>query len=63
MYRMIKIVPNQWNVQRIFWRENKIEPLKEYQLVVVTYWLASSAHCAVRAMNEFSNLDGRLNLS
>lgn len=52
MYRMVKIVPKQWNVQRIFWRENKYEPIKEYQLIVVTYGLASSAHCAVRAMNE-----------
>lgn len=50
MYRQIKIIPEQWNLQRIFWRENRNEPLKEYCLVVVTYGLASSPYLAVKAM-------------
>lgn len=50
MFRQIGIHPEQWNLQRIFWRENKNEPLKEYYLVVVTYGLASSPYLAVKAM-------------
>lgn len=52
MFRQIKIAPEQWDLQRIFWRENSKEQLREYWLVVVTYGLASSPHCAVRALME-----------
>lgn len=44
------VVPGQWDLQRIFWRESPEETLEEYHLTVVTFGLASSAHCAVRAM-------------
>lgn len=50
MYRQIKVIPEQWNLQRIFWRENRMEPLKEYCLIVVTYGLASSPYLSVKAM-------------
>lgn len=55
MYRQVKIIPSQYNLQRIFWRENPNDKLKEYCLVVITYGLASSPHCAVRAMIEGAN--------
>lgn len=55
MYRQVKVNPEQWNLQRIFWRENSKEPLKEYNLVVVSFGLASSPHCAIRAMMEGAN--------
>lgn len=55
MYRQVKITPKQWNLQCIFWRNNEKEPLKEYQLVVVTYGLESSPYVAVRAMIEGAN--------
>lgn len=50
MYRQIKIIPEQYELQRIFWRESPNMPLKEYYLVVVTYGLSSSPYLAVRAM-------------
>lgn len=50
MYRQIKIIPEQYNLQRIFWREHPSMPLKEYCLVVVTYGLSSSPYLSVRAM-------------
>lgn len=50
MFRQIKIVPEQWNLQRIFWREHPKEQLKEYCLVVVTYGLATSPYLAVKSM-------------
>lgn len=52
MYRQIEIVPNQWNLQRIFFRENPNLPLKEYCLVVVTYGFASSPYISVKAMQD-----------
>lgn len=52
MFRQVQITPKHRNLQRIFWRENSNERLKEYCLITVTYGLASSPHCAVRAMHE-----------
>lgn len=37
MYRQIQIDPTQWNLQRIFFRENKSMPIKEYQLTVARH--------------------------
>lgn len=50
MFRQIGILPEYWNLQKIFWRANRNEPLREYWLTVVTYGLASSPHNAVRAL-------------
>ncbi|XP_055922684.1 uncharacterized protein LOC129953494 [Eupeodes corollae] len=50
MFRMVKIAREQWDLQRIFWRENPNDRLKEYWLTVVTYGMTSSAHNAVRAL-------------
>lgn len=50
MFRMVRLDRSQWNLQRIFWREDPEGPLLEYWLTVVTYGMASSLHSAVRAM-------------
>lgn len=50
MFNQVCVNPKQWDLQRIFWREAPEERLKEYHLTVVTFGLASSAHCAVRSM-------------
>lgn len=52
MFRQVRIDPEQWNMQRILWRESPEEPLKEYQLTVVTYGLTSSGYNAVKAMHQ-----------
>lgn len=52
MFLQVRINKNQWNLQRIFWRESPKQPLKEYFLVVVTFGLASSPYLAVRSMLE-----------
>lgn len=44
MFRQVRIVPNQYNLQRIVFRETPKEPLREYQLTVVTYGLRSSPY-------------------
>lgn len=50
MYRQVEIDEDQWNLQRIFFREKPNEPLKEYCLKVVTYGLSSSPYLSVKAM-------------
>lgn len=50
MYRQIGVVEKQWNLQRIFWRRDKSQPLKEYQIITVIYGLKSSPYLAVQSM-------------
>ena len=50
MFLQVRLNQEQWNLQRIFWREHSHQPLKEYWLVVVTFGLASSPYLAVRSM-------------
>lgn len=50
MYRQIEIAPEQWDLQRIIWRENPKQPEREYCLKVITYGLSSSPYLAVKAM-------------
>lgn len=50
MFRQVKLAPEQWNLQRIFWRRNQNEPLKEYLLVTVIYGLAASPYLAIKSM-------------
>lgn len=41
-----------WNLQRVFWRESPNILVKIFVLTVVTFVLASSAHYAVRTLQE-----------
>ena len=50
MFLQVCLNQEQWNLQRIFWREHSHHPLKEYWRVVVTFGLASSPYLAVRLM-------------
>lgn len=50
MYRQVLLSRNQWNLQRIFWRDDDKKPLKEYWLVTVIYGLAASPYLAVKAL-------------
>lgn len=52
MFRQIGIVPEQYDYQRIFWRENESQPVNEYVLTRVTYGMTSSAYNAVKAMQQ-----------
>lgn len=55
MFRQIRILPEQYDLQRILWRETPNEPLREYQLTVVTYGTASAPYLAQRAMMQCAN--------
>lgn len=50
MYRQIEIAEEHQDLQRIIWRENPNQPLREYRLKVITYGLSSSPYLAVKAM-------------
>lgn len=50
MFLQVRINPNQWDLQRIFWRPSPESDIKEYWLTAVTFGMASAPHCAVRAM-------------
>lgn len=50
MFNQIRVNEEQWDCQRIFWRENPAHPLKEYWLTVVTFGLKASAYLSVRCV-------------
>ncbi|XP_074026866.1 uncharacterized protein [Leptinotarsa decemlineata] len=55
MYRMVKIAPNQRDLQRIFWRENPEQSLCHYRLTTVTYGTASASFLAIRALQQVAH--------
>lgn len=50
MYLQVRVNPEQWDLQRVFWRPSATDAIKEYWLTTVTFGMASAPHCAVRAM-------------
>lgn len=52
MYNQVKLNEDQWDMLRIFWRENKCDPLREYWLTVLTFRLKSSGYIAVRCVMQ-----------
>lgn len=50
MFNQVKLDRQHWNLQRIFWRESKDEPLREYWITVITFGVASSPHIVVRSL-------------
>lgn len=52
MYRQINIKPEHRNLQRIIWRSDPNQNLKEYLLNTVTYGMASSSFLATRSHSD-----------
>lgn len=50
MFRQIEVNQNEWDYQRILWRESTDEPIHDYWLTVVTYGMASSPYNAVKTL-------------
>ena len=50
MFRQVNVFPEDQPFQRILWRADPKEPLKQYQLSTVTYGTASAPFLAARAM-------------
>lgn len=52
MYRCIAIAPEDRDYQRILWRQNPNEPIREYRLTTVTYGTSPASYLATRCLKE-----------
>jgi len=47
--------PEDYDLQCILWRRSSDEPLKQYQLVTVTYGIAPASFLATRCLNQLAS--------
>lgn len=55
MYRQIKVASKDTNYQRILWRENSHEPIREYKLLTVTYGTSCAPYLAIKTLHQLSD--------
>ncbi|XP_011883919.1 PREDICTED: uncharacterized protein LOC105571059 [Vollenhovia emeryi] len=58
MYRQIQVNEQDINYQRILWRSDPSEALKDYQLLTVTYGTTSAPYLALRVIQQLTMDDG-----
>ncbi|KAL0871205.1 hypothetical protein ABMA27_004977 [Loxostege sticticalis] len=58
MYRQIKVHEEDADFQRLVWRDNPDEEIKDYKLVTVTFGTASAPFLAVRTLQQVAADDG-----
>ncbi|KAA5649569.1 hypothetical protein F3G58_32960, partial [Pseudomonas aeruginosa] len=46
--------------QRLLWRENDTDPIKEYRMLRVTIGTAAAPHLAVRTLHQVADDEGRI---
>ncbi|GBL78742.1 hypothetical protein AVEN_145721-1, partial [Araneus ventricosus] len=54
MYRQVLIAPEDQNFQRIVWRYNSSDEIREYKLNTVTYGLSSASFLATRCLKQIA---------
>lgn len=54
MYRQVAVHEDDWNYQRILWRDEVTDDIQEWQLKTVTYGMAASPFMAVRALRQLA---------
>ncbi|XP_036317413.1 uncharacterized protein LOC118732388, partial [Rhagoletis pomonella] len=52
MYRQVYVAEQDADYQRIVWRENSSQPIRDYRLLRVTYGVASASHLAVKSLHR-----------
>ncbi|XP_036329394.1 uncharacterized protein LOC118741502 [Rhagoletis pomonella] len=52
MYRHVYVAKQDADYQRIVWRENSSQPIRNYRLLRVTYGVASASHLAVKSLHR-----------
>lgn len=52
MYRMVKGVPEHTDFQRVLWRENPSEEVKDCRLLRVTFGVSSAPYLAVKSLQQ-----------
>ncbi|XP_029170330.1 uncharacterized protein LOC114940017 [Nylanderia fulva] len=58
MYRQILVHPDDQNLQRILWRGNAKDEIKEYWLSTVTYGLSCAPYLAIRTLRQLAEDEG-----
>ncbi|CAK1594516.1 unnamed protein product [Parnassius mnemosyne] len=58
MYRQVRIADEDAVFQRILWRESPEKPLRDYELVTVTFGTASAPYQAVRSLHQVAYDEG-----
>lgn len=58
MYRMIWVDKTDADYQRILWRNNPTEDIKDYRLLTVTFGTASAPYLAVRTLMQLADDEG-----
>ena len=54
MYRQVRVEDVDTNYQRIVWREDPKQPIREYRMTRVTFGTASAAYVAVRTVHQLA---------
>lgn len=55
MYRQIRMHPKDSEYQRIVWRENEYEPIRDYKLTTVTFGTTSAPFAAIRTIHQLAD--------
>jgi hypothetical protein len=58
LYRQIRVHPEDYNLQCVLWRRSSDEPLKQYQLVTVTYGTALVSFLATTSLSQVASEEG-----
>ncbi|XP_029159092.1 uncharacterized protein LOC114931277 [Nylanderia fulva] len=58
MYRQILVHPDDQSLQRILWRKNANNEIKEYWLDTVTYGLSCAPYLAIRTLRQLAEDEG-----
>ncbi|XP_036347617.1 uncharacterized protein LOC118756995 [Rhagoletis pomonella] len=52
MYRQVYVAEQDVDYQRIVWRDDPTEPIRDYRMLRVTYGVAAASHLAVRSLHQ-----------
>lgn len=54
MYRMVKVAENHTPYQKIVWRSNSNDPIKDYRLLTLTFGTASAPYLAIKTLQQLA---------
>ncbi|XP_038215213.1 uncharacterized protein LOC119834785 [Zerene cesonia] len=58
MYRQVKVAESDTDYQRILWRDDPNDDLRQFRLLRVTFGTSSAPYLAVRTLQELVHMDG-----
>lgn len=54
MYRQFRVAEENWDYQKILWREAPSDPIQEYWLLTVTYGTGAASFLAIRSLRQLA---------